>query len=383
MHQDAPSSDAAAFLDDAPCGLLQTDAQGIVQWANQLFCTWVGYAYADIVGRRKIQDFFTTGGRIFHQTHWVPLMQMQNSVSEVKFDIISADGKSIPTIINGIRSQRSGVIVHNLALFIARDRDRYERELVKASERLKAVAARSAELEVIASDRALFAEQMMGVVSHDLRNPLATIDLSAMVVAAGDLGAHQQAALARITRATSRAVRLIHDLLDFTQARLGKGMGIARADVDLHAIMSDSVDELRSAFPGRELLHRAEGAGRCEADADRLMQLTGNLVTNAITYGRADSPVIITSRIAEDECTISVHNVGQPIDAASIAVLFEPMARGAAMPDGTRSIGLGLYIVREIAKAHHGIVTVTSNADEGTTFAATFTRRASGTMHIG
>lgn len=372
MHGHAPPPDATAVLDDAPCGLVQTDALGVVQWANPLFCTWVGYAYADIVGRRKIQDFFTVGGRIFHQTHWVPLMQMQHSVSEVKFDIITADGQSIPTIINGIRSQRSGVIVHHLALFIARDRDRYERELVKATERLKAAAVHATELEIVANDRALFAEQMMGIVSHDLRTPLATIDLSVMAIAAGDLSVHQQAALARISRATSRAARLIHDLLDFTQARLGKGMRITRAAIDLHAIISESVEELRTAFPSRELVHRTKGTGRCEADADRLMQLVGNLVTNAITYGRADTPVVITSGLVEDACTISVHNVGEPIDAESIAALFEPMARGTHIPDGTRSVGLGLYIVREIAKAHQGQATVTSNAEDGTTFAVTF-----------
>ncbi|MEO7521750.1 MAG: HAMP domain-containing sensor histidine kinase [Gemmatimonas sp.] len=376
MSENVPSSDAMAILDDAPCGLLHTDANGVIQWANTLFCTWVGYAAADIVGRRKIQDFFTIGGRIFHQTHWVPLMQMQHSVSEVKFDLVTAAGPTIPAVFNGIRRQRNGVIVHNLAVFVARDRDRYERELVHAGERLKAVAARSAELEVMANDRAVFAEQMMGIVSHDLRNPLATIDLSAMVLAASDAGANQQAALKRITGATSRAVRLIHDLLDFTQARLGNGLGIARVDMDLHAIMSESVDELRAAFPGRELVHRAEGAGRCEADPDRLMQLASNLVTNAITYGSVDSPVVITSRVAEDECAISVHNEGLPIDPETIGVLFEPMARGATGADGSRSVGLGLYIVREIAKAHNGSVTVTSSADKGTTFTATFSCRS-------
>jgi phosphoserine phosphatase RsbU/P len=375
MSENVPAIHATAFVDDVPCGLLQTDANGVIQWANGLFCAWVGSTQSEIVGRRKIQDFFTVGGRIFHQTHWVPLMQMQHSVSEIKFDLVHATGESIPTVMNAIRKQQDGVIVHNLAVFIARDRDRYERELVLATERLKAVAARSAELEVVANDRAVFAEQMMGIVSHDLRNPLATIDLSAMVIAASDIGASQQAALNRITRATSRAVRLIHDLLDFTQAKLGKGLAVTRTDIDLHEIVSDSLDELRTAFPGRELVHRTEGEGHCEADPDRLMQLVGNLVTNAITYGRADSPVAITSRVGSDVCTISVHNTGRPIDPETIAVLFEPMARGATSPDGSRSVGLGLYIVREIVKAHGGGVTVTSNMEEGTTFAASFRRR--------
>lgn len=377
MSEHLPAPHALGFAEDAPCGLVQTDANGVIRWANTLFCTWIGHDRADIVDRRRIQDFFTVGGRIFHQTHWVPLLQMQHSVSEIKFDLVTAKGETVPMVINVMRLLRNGAIVHNLALFIARDRDKYERELVNAGERLKAVATRSTELEVVAKDRALFAEQMMGIVSHDLRNPLATIELSAMLVAAGGVSADQQAALNRITRATSRASRLIHDLLDFTQARLGKGLGIAPVDIDLHAVMSDSVDELRTAFPGRDIVHHTVGDGKCEADPDRLMQLAGNLVTNAITYGRADSPVTVTSQGDGDECAITVHNTGRPIAPELIPVLFEPLARGASSPDGSRSVGLGLYIVREIARAHGGEVTVVSSEAEGTTFAARFPRRRS------
>lgn len=375
MTERASGFDATAFVDDAACGLVQTDANGVIQWANRLFCTWIGHACADLAGKRRIQDFFTVGGRIFHQTHWVPLMQMQHSVSEIKFDLVTATGDIVPAVMNGIRMQRNGAIVHNLALFIARDRDRYERELVNAGERFKHVAARSAEMETLAKDRALFAEQMMGIVSHDLRNPLATIGLSAMLVEASGVTADQRAALNRITRATARASRLIHDLLDFTQARLGKGIAISRVGIDLHAVMSDSVDELRTAFPTREIVHRTFGDGHCEADPDRLTQLSGNLVTNAITYGRADSPVTVTSRVDGDEGAISVHNLGRPIAADMIPVLFEPLARGASSPDGSRSVGLGLYIVREIARAHNGTVTVVSTEEDGTTFTASFPRR--------
>lgn len=377
MHGDLPPPEAESVAEHAACGLLQTDASGVIRWVNGLFCSWVGYERAEIVGRRKMQDFLTVGGRIFHQTHWSPLMAMQHSVSEVKFEMVTADRTLIPIVMNGIRRRVDGEIVHDLAVFIARDRDRYERELLLASERLREVVARSAQLEEAARDRAMFAEQMMGIVSHDLRNPLATIDLSAMIISTGELGAPQQAALARITRATSRSVRLIRDLLDFTQARLGAGLAVAPVPIDLHDTLGDTLDELRSAFPSRELIHWTEGEGSCDADPDRLAQLVSNLVTNAITYGRVDSPVIVTSRIADDECTIAVHNQGRPIDPAIVAVLFEPMARGATNPDGTRSVGLGLYIVREIVKAHRGDVTVTSTAEKGTTFSARFSRRRS------
>jgi phosphoserine phosphatase RsbU/P len=371
-----PSPEAMALLDSAACGLLQTDATGVIRWSNQVFCNWIGREASEIVGRRRIQDFFTIGGRIFHQTHWVPLIQMQQSVSEVKLDLVHASGHSIPIVLNGIRRVRDGDVVHDLAMFIAGDRDKYERELVATTRRLKEMVERSVELEEIAKDRAHLAEQMMGVVSHDLRNPLAVIELSALALSHGATSPEQQAALQRISRASSRAVRLIHDLLDLTQSRLGNGLTITLREIDLHAVISESVDELRAAFPGRRLRHITDGPGECVGDPDRLMQLVGNLVTNAITYGLADAPITVSSEIHDGAASIVVHNLGKPIDEAMISLLFQPMARGARSPDGSRSIGLGLYIVREIAKAHGGDVVVNSTAADGTSFTAQFPARS-------
>ncbi|MEP6781764.1 MAG: HAMP domain-containing sensor histidine kinase [Gemmatimonadaceae bacterium] len=360
-----------SILNDAACGLLQTDANGRIHWANELFCTWIGRELAEIVGQRKLQDFFTVGGRIFHQTHWVPLMQMQHSVSEVKFEVMHSDGRTIPMVINGVRRERHGVIVHDLAAFIARDRDKYERELVSTGKKLNEMVTRLTELESAARDRAAFAEQMVAIVSHDLRNPLATIELSALTLLDG-IEPSQLPTVHRITRATSRASRLIHDLLDFTQARMGNGLTVKRANLTLHDVLAESVDELRSAYPDRRIEYVSEGSGTCEADADRLSQLVGNLVTNAMTYGNTQTAVTVTSRISNGKCSVAVHNEGVPIAQDLVAQLFQPMARGANGPDESRSVGLGLYIVREIVKAHGGAVTVTSSEHEGTTFTVQF-----------
>ncbi|MDQ6611350.1 MAG: PAS domain-containing protein, partial [Gemmatimonadota bacterium] len=230
-----------AILDSAACGLLQTDADGRIQWANHMFCVWIGREAGDIVGQRKIQEFFTVGGRIFHQTHWVPLLQMQNSVSEVKFDLVHADGHSVPMVFNGVRRVEDGVIVHHLAAFIARDRDKYERELLNTGKRLKELVTRLTELESAARDRAAFAEQMVAIVSHDLRNPLATVELSALALL-DDIEATHHPVVHRITRATSRATRLIYDLLDFTQARMGSGLTVTHSLIILHDVIAEGVD---------------------------------------------------------------------------------------------------------------------------------------------
>jgi sigma-B regulation protein RsbU (phosphoserine phosphatase) len=100
------------------------------------------------------------------------------------------------------------------------------------------------------------------------------------------------------------------------------------------------------------------------------------LVSNATTYGRSDAPITVTSTIAADKFTIAVHNFGSPIAAETLTTLFEPMTRGTHASSAKRSVGLGLYIVSEVAKAHGGTTHVSSSAEAGTTFTASFPRAA-------
>jgi sigma-B regulation protein RsbU (phosphoserine phosphatase) len=143
----------------------------------------------------------------------------------------------------------------------------------------------------------------------------------------------------------------------------------------LHSTVGDVVEELAQAFPGRTLLHERQGEGECVVDADRVSQLAGNLVANAMTYGDPASPVTVRSVITDAEFKLSVHNLGLPIPPDRQAALFEPMVRGAVEGMATRSVGLGLFIVSEIAKAHGGRMEVLSSEAEGTTFTATLPRR--------
>ncbi len=394
----APLPDAAALYDQAACGLLVTRGDGTILRANRRFCEWVGHAPEALEGQRRFQDLLTVGGRIFHQTHWLPLLQMQGSVSEVKMEVMHADGTRLPIVLNAVRRESAGAVRHELALLVATDRDRYERELMRARERAETLLASEratrdqlaetqAQLErtlALAKDRALVSEQMMGVVSHDLRNPLAAMAMSAQLLLRMGIDAAQRRVVQRILGSGERASRLISDLLDFTQARLGGGLRVQPRPIDLHAVVREAVEELRAAFAGHVLVHHAvtipadpratERPGGCDADADRLVQLVGNLVANAMGHGAPDQPVTVESRVDADGFAISVHNLGQPIPADRIPTLFDPMTRGPAQavagrrPAASGSVGLGLYIVREIARAHGGDVSVASDAAHGTTF---------------
>ncbi|MDB5779198.1 MAG: alpha/beta hydrolase fold protein [Polaromonas sp.] len=366
----APSltSEPDDVFDQAPCGLVQADAQGMLRRVNLTFCSWLGYAADELVGQRRFQDLLTTGCRIFHQTHSLPLLQMQGSISEVRVQMLPRDGRPLPMLLNARRHLLQGEVVDEFAVFVAQDRDRYEKELVQARTKLEAMVAQANELQAEASDRAMFAEQMVGIVSHDLRNPIMAMLMSAELLGKGGVTPDQWNVLARILRAGDRASRLIANLLDLTQARLGTGLSVTPAAMDLHATVAGAVQELSLVFPDRALRHVQQGAGLCIADADRLAQLVGNLVSNAMTYGDPGTPVVVTSAREKAFASISVHNQGPPIPANMMDGLFERMVRGCDEANTGRSVGLGLFIVSEIAKAHGGTVSVTSTQEAGTVF---------------
>ncbi len=375
------------LYDRAACGLLVTDADGTILVVNDTFCRWTGFARDELVARRKLQELLTVGARIFHQTHWSPLLQIQGSVAEVKLDFVDAGGVVKPMILNAISRAGEDGVRHEIAAFGAEDRHRYERELLRARRRAeelhaqslatqRALVAAQDELDVQrrgAEDRAVFAEQMIGIVSHDLRNPLSTIQLSATVLKAHELTPRQRNRVEAILRATALGTRMISDLLDFTQARLGRGLRIDRAEVDPHAVVGQALGDLRMAYPGRAIVLRAAGDGTAFLDAHRLAQLLGNLVSNALTHGDREGVVTVVSSLDGRSLTLSVHNVGTPIPAEQMPMLFEPMTRGSAKGEG---IGLGLFIVREIARRHGGDVSARSSAAEGTTLEVVLPLRA-------
>ena len=219
--------------------------------------------------------------------------------------------------------------------------------------------------------RAEFEQQLIGIVSHDLRNPLGVIHLgvAALLRRGEELEERTLRSLHRIQSATERASRMVRDLLDFTQARLGGGIPLVPQPVDLHALCRQVVDEAQSLFPEREVLLEQHGDCTGRWDGDRLSQVLQNLLTNALKYSPADTPVSVVTRAEEDQAVVRIHNEGPPIPADRLARLFEPLQRGSTeRGKADRSVGLGLYIVRHIVTAHGGGVRVQSTHEEGTTF---------------
>ncbi len=215
-----------------------------------------------------------------------------------------------------------------------------------------------------------FEQHLIGIVSHDLRNPLSAISLGLQLLLRREsLDARTLQSLLRLQSSTERAVRMVRDLLDFTQARLGGGLKMERAPMDMHPAVLGVVEELRMTHPERELRLEQHGDGHGAWDGDRVAQLLGNLVSNALKYSPADSPVTVRGVGDPEALWLEVHNGGAPIAPEALPRLFQPLQRAVAGNDkATRSVGLGLYIVEQIARAHGGGVQVTSSASEGTRF---------------
>ena len=212
-------------------------------------------------------------------------------------------------------------------------------------------------------------EQLIGVVGHDLRNPLNAISASAFLLRRDtELDAGALRAVERIRASASRMARMINDILDFARSNTGGGLPIHRERVNLHDICRTTLEELQVAHPEWRLELEARGEGWGWWDGDRLTQVVGNLVSNAMQHGKAGTPVRITVQDESADVLLSVHNEGEPIPLELQAALFQPFRHGTTGKAATYSVGLGLFIVREVARAHGGAVTVHSSRDAGTTF---------------
>jgi PAS domain S-box-containing protein len=224
-----------------------------------------------------------------------------------------------------------------------------------------------------AQARLAFEERLTGIVGHDLRSPLSALLMSAHQLLPGGPHANgltpgQVRAVERVVRGGRRIQAVISSLLDLTRARGARGFPIRPAPADLDATARAALDELRASHPQRTVHYARAGDTRGHFDSERIAQVAVNLLENAFKYGDADAAVAMRCEDAGPSLRMVVHNRGTPISAELQARLFQPFTRGPQSADTVKlSLGLGLYIVREIVRAHGGSVTLDSSAEAGTT----------------
>ena len=216
-----------------------------------------------------------------------------------------------------------------------------------------------------------FREQVMGILGHDLRNPLGAVRMSASFLLRRDgLADEVRHNVVRIGNAADRMGEMIGTLLDFAQSRFRANLPISPEPTDLREICRRSIEELVATHPGRVIQLQVEGDSRGRWDPARIAQLVANLAGNALTHGAKTEAVTISVRADIADVVMAVFNRGPAIAPDLMPVLFEPFRRGpsAERSPSSGGLGLGLYIAHHIVLAHHGSITVRSSEEEGTLF---------------
>jgi PAS domain S-box-containing protein len=370
--------DGERLYDKAACGLVVTDQSGNILRCNDTFCGWIGRQAGELVGERRIQDLFTMGGKVFHQTHLLPLLQMQGSVAEVQFDIRHADGSILPTLINIFRRQEGGAVFDELAIFIATDRRAYEKELLlarrNAEASLQALAETQKALEesrdVLARANAELARadhkknEFLATLAHELRNPLAPMQ---NVLNIFKLKAIEDPQLLWAREVFERQMQqmshLVDDLMDASRITQGR-VELRRETIDIGAVMRNSIEAaqaligarahaLHATYPNRPLL--------VDADATRLTQILTNLLNNAAKYTPDGGTIWFEAAEREGQVVVTVRDTGIGIAADHLDNVFTMFSQlEPALERSQGGLGIGLALVKGLVALHGGTIGVSS-----------------------
>jgi signal transduction histidine kinase len=208
-----------------------------------------------------------------------------------------------------------------------------------------------------------FADRFIGVIGHDLRNPLSAISNSAELlrIGAGDPSKVGE----RILRSTLRLSRMVDQLVDVTRIRVGHGIQLTPSRVDLGAHLANVVESLRAVHPTADLRLEARGALEGSWDAERLGRMASTLIVNALEHGTPGQPVEIALDGGAAEVVLEVANRGA-IAAEVLPRLFEPFRPGHKRGGKASGLGLGLFVARAIAAGHGGALELSSDEASGT-----------------
>ncbi len=300
---------------------------------------------------------------------------VHRSAAEVHAELRLNDGFDLDQMVSEYRALRACVV----KLWSARNRDVSRRDfddLVRFNEAIDQAIAESLShyTKTLDHSRHLF----LGILGHDLRNPIGAVSVSADRIAKlGPLNERQAALAVRIKDAASRAIRTLDDLLDLTRVQFGSDLPISRDRMDMAVLSRQLVDEMQAVHPRRAIALEVNGDMEGEWDMLRMGQVLSNLIGNAIEHGFKDTPVEVDVAGTPHDVVLSVRNKGVPIPQERLRMIFDSFIRSDGdrqEPAGSTHLGLGLYITRKIVEAHGGTIDVTSSERDGTRFVVSIPR---------
>jgi PAS domain S-box-containing protein len=361
---------------NAPCGLLITDEQGVIRQANRTLCSWLGYRAEEIEGSKKFSDLLPMGARIFHLTHWTPLLQIQGSISEVQMDVLHTNGKRVPMILNAIRRKRDTAFQDEIAVFVATDRKRYESELLRARERAEAAEIQLLKLNEELGRQDRMKDQFLATLAHELRNPLAPLvnGLQVLKLRPNDSELWSKSR-AVFERQVGQLGHLVDDLLEVSRITQAK-LELRKVDLDLQSLLEATLEATMPLAEASQQHLRLESSSRgvrVFADPTRLTQIVSNLLNNAVKFTPVNGTIILRASSSEDFAVIEVIDNGAGIPEGQLGRIFEMFSQ-VSSPEGNKhgGLGIGLALVKGLTELHGGEVQVESEGiDRGSVFTVT------------
>ena len=355
---------AEDLYENAPCGYLSALPGGTIVRVNQTFLSWTGYRREDLVGRKRFQDLLTAGGRIFHETHYAPLLRMQGAVREIAVEIVCADGRRLPALINSVLRQDEGgkPLLVRTTIFNATDRKEYERELLRARQK--------------AEQADKFKADFISMMSHEIRTPLTAIMGVGHLLTITDLSPQQQKLVKVLRSSSENLLNLVNQILDFSKIEAGM-VSLEERSFDLRDLVQEIVSGLRVKTDEKGIALESHIDKHIPAvlvgDPVKIGQVLTNLIGNAIKFTAKGSVTVALQVRALAPEAVSIHfriaDTGIGISPDRLPHIFDDFTQ-ASYDIGLKygGTGLGLSISRRLVELHGSRIAVESELGQGTAF---------------
>ncbi len=356
---------AEDLYDGAPCGYFSTLPNGQFVKVNQTFLDWTGFSRQSLLSGRRFQDLLTIPGKIYHDTHFAPLLQMQGRLSEIAFDIVCADGRIMPVLVNAVevKDEAGKPLLNRAMAFDATDRRSYERELLAARRNAEEIARSKADT--------------LNMVSHDIRNLLTGILTATRRLESGELAPDQQRRYLGLLRASGENMMLLaNNLLEVSRIEAGK-LTLQQKPCDVDRLVDAALAPVIPAAEGKGLDVRQRLDERIPApvlaDEVRLGQVLSNLLSNAVKFTEQGFVEIAVELVAEHDHQVAlrfaVSDTGVGIEQSHVSSVTDPYSK-ASTEVGSHygGAGLGLSLSRKILQLYGSALQVDSTPGAGSTF---------------
>lgn len=364
------------LLDTAPCGFVSFTDEGRIVYMNTTLAQRLGYARSDLAGQ-QFEKILSVGGRIFHQTHFFPLLKLHGKAQEVFLLLRASDGSDVGVLCNAVRRPRADTQVTDCVLMEVHERRKFEGALLKAREDLNEMNRDLEKQRAAAEDANRAKSTFLAVMSHELRTPLNAIGGYVQLL---DMGVHgpvtqaQSETLARIDRSQRHLLRLINDVLNLSRIEAGR-VDYRIEDVVMATVIAATVPMIEPQAAAKNLrIERTVPAGtHASGDLEKVQQILINLLNNALKFTDPGGSIhISTGNLPDSRVFLSVTDTGAGIPANMLDRIFEPFVQvDSSHSRAAEGTGLGLAISRDLARGMGGNLTAESTPGKGSTFTLT------------